>query len=390
MQVYKKIIAASALLFSVLYSYAQNASETDLSLKTIAVDAGHGGKDSGAVSADRKTYEKTLTLKISKLFAQKVKEAYPQMNVILTRSNDASLALSERARIASKNDAQLFISVHINAVDRNSSANGFSAWILGPSQKYDSYDVNLETLKRENSVIYLEDDATTYKNFDSSSPESEIFLTLMQNAFREQSLSFAETLSKKMGRGPFKKTMGVMQDNFYVLRLASMPAVLLEFGFISNDADLSVLRSDAGIEAIVDNMLEAFKEYKTMYDHSVSLGASASEPEPVDVREEEVVSEPEQQQEPASAPAPAVENKPSVSDGILYGTQVIVSGKKMNANDPFFKGYEFVSIPYGNMFKYVIGFSNDREEAKKIFVEIKKKFPDSFFVKIEDNKVSKD
>ena len=350
---------------------AQSKGSADLRLHTVVIDPGHGGKDPGTMSADKKTTEKTLALKISRMFAARIREAYPEVKVVMTRDKDVLIPLNTRAKIASDADAQLFISIHINGIARK-SVNGFTAYILGPSNKsnYDSYEVNMEVCKRENSVIYLEDDITAYKDYDES-PESQILLQLMQNAFREQSLAFAETVSQHMGKNPFKKNWGVMQGNFAVLRRASMPAVLLEFGFMTNADDLAILRSDEKIRTMVDRLFAAFAEYKTNYDKSVTIAEPA----------------------PKAEPKPEGEGKPAAKSGttsaVYYGTQVLASSKKMAPGDKFFKGFETEAVRVGNLYKYVAGADDDLGKARENFSRIKKVFPDAFFVKVEDGQITR-
>lgn len=389
----KKLVLTAFCLISGLLSYAQSKGQPDLSLNTIAIDPGHGGKDIGATSPDKKTYEKTLTLKISKKFAEKVSEAYPKMNVVMTRDKDEFIPLNLRARKATDAGAQLFISVHINAV-ANRSASGFSAWLLGQSKKnYDSYGVNMEVCKRENSVIYLEDDySTKYKDLDESSPESQIFLKLMQNAFREQSLLFAENVCAKMAaNGPFSKDLGVLQDNFQVLREASMPAVLLEFGFITNEGDLKQLRNDEAIETIADNLFEAFKAYKKSYDQSVRIGDKE-----VPAEEAKPVKSESPQPKNAESPAPKKETAPTAAKaeapaatGTFYGTQVLASSKKMSASDRYFKGYDMKAVSSGTLYKYILCPTEDISKARENHREIKKSFPDSFVVKVVNGEISR-
>ena len=351
---------------------ALSKNSADLRLHTVVIDPGHGGKDPGTMSADKKTMEKTLALKISRMFAARIREAYPEMKVVMTRDKDAFIPLNTRAKIASDADAQLFISIHINAVARK-SVNGFTAYILGPSSKsnYDSYEVNMEVCKRENSVIYLEDDTTAYKDYDES-PESQILLQLMQNAFREQSLAFAESVSKHMGKNPFKKNWGVMQGNFAVLRRASMPAVLLEFGFMTNADDLAILRSDEKIRIMVDRLFAAFAEYKADYDKSVAIAEPAA---------------PKAEQKPEGEGKPASE---SVSpSAVHYGTQVLASSKKMAPGDKFFKGFETEAVRVGSLYKYIAGPDEDLGKARANYARIKKVFPDAFFVKVEDGQITR-
>ncbi len=374
---------------------AQQSEATSLTLNSVVIDPGHGGKDPGAMSQDRKTSEKDLTLKISKGLAAKIKEAYPSVEVLLTRESDKFVELDTRARIATEANANLFISLHINATTSR-SIHGFSVYTLGQSsnKNKDTYAFNMEVLKRENSVIYLENDATKYQDYDNS-PESQILLQLTSNAYREQSLLFAQLLSDNM-IGPFKKNIGIYQGNFAVLRLASMPAVLIESGYISCDTDLSILRDEESINRIVDNLFAAFVKYKTVYDTSVS----GSSPMPlIDITglSEPQSSAPEQpsknesESPDSSSDAPGNDTSPvqSPQDKVIFATQVLASSRKMSDADPYFKGQPIMAVKIGNMYKYLVGFSEDKEEAKKLYMDIKKVFKDSFFVKLENGVVTR-
>ena len=357
------VILACCLVCGTAFAQGKAA---DLRLNTVVIDPGHGGKDPGTVSLDKKTYEKTIALKISRDFAQKLKKAYPGMDVSLTRSDDRFIELMNRARFASNKNAQLFISIHINAAASSRTANGFSVYILGQSsnKKTDTYAFNMEVLKRENSVIELEDDATIYQEYDAS-PESMIMMQLMSNAFREQSLLFAQLLNDHM-KGPFRRNLGVYQDNFCVLRQASMPAVLVELGYMSNSEDLALLRSDEKISEITDNMLEAFKEYKFLYDSSVTTGTE------LPVR-----------------PIEEGQNAPETSTPIFYGTQVLASTKMISDDDRFFMGYDVLVVKSGDIYRYILGTDENLSEAKKNFSEIKARFGECFLVEINGDKVTR-
>lgn len=249
------------------------ATAQDYSLKTVVIDPGHGGKDPGAVSKDRKTYEKNIVLAISKLIGQKIKAEYgDKVSVYYTRDKDVFVPLGDRADFANKKHADLFISVHINSAS-STRASGHSVHVLGASSNPDRDLVagNLDVVKRENSVIMLEDDYNaTYQGFDPSDEASYIFMTLMQSAHYEQSVFFASLVEDQLEKGPVKVRRGVAQDPFYVLWKTAMPSVLLELGFISNEADLAVLRTEAGRDKIAQRVFDAFKVYKKHYDQSIT------------------------------------------------------------------------------------------------------------------------
>lgn len=352
---------------------AQKPSESALKLRTVVIDPGHGGKDAGCVSRDRKTYEKNLTLSISKLLGEKISAAYPDVKVVYTRSTDRYITLNDRAEIANRNHADLFISIHINSFS-SSSPNGFSAHILGQSsnKNRDLFSYNMDVCRRENSVILLEDDYTTkYQGFDPDDPESFIFFNLMQNAFYEQSLLFAADVEKELSKGPITHSRGISQDPFYVLWKTTMPAVLIEVGFISNAADLKVMNSSSGKEQIASRLFSAFKAFKTRYDGSLDISFADGK---------------------TSAAAESAPSKPAEAYADqgkeTYGVQILVLSKKLRTDDRTFKGYTPQIYQSGKMYKYIVGESPSEAEARDTWRSVKRKFPDSFPVVIKDGKVS--
>ena len=382
-------------------AHAQNS--TDLRLNTIVIDPGHGGKDPGCVSQDKRTQEKDLTLAISQKLAQKIRKKYPEMKVLLTREKDVFVSLHSRAQFATNNNANLFISVHINAATTR-SANGFAAYILGQStnKNTDTYAFNMDVVTRENSVIYLEDDTTVYGDLNDNSPEAQIMSQFLYNAFREQSLGFAEKVNNRM-KAPFKHSYGVQQANFQVLREASMPAVLLELGFISNSSDLTLLRSDKSLDQMAENVYQAFVDYKTAYDASVSITPAASRPaasqpaqaQPAPSPKAEPAQQPQTQTQPKQdgptfTPPAIPQAAPQQQDSQeLYGVQVLASSRLMKDSDPYFLGYEVKRIQAGNLYKYIIGVSNDLSEARKVYNIIRQKYKDSFLVVVRDGVANK-
>lgn len=340
-----------------------------LSLNKVVIDAGHGGKDPGCVSGDRKTYEKTLTLDISRKLASLIREQYPGVEVVLTRNSDNYVALDGRAVTANKNDANLFISIHINA-SPNKSPNGYSIHVLGQSSNKDRdlFAYNMNVCQRENSVVKLEDDySTKYQGFDPSDPESFIFMTLMQNAYLEQSLLFAQIASDKLAGGPIPTARGIWQDPFYVLWKTSMPAVLVELGFISNLDDLATLRQEENRLELAQRLCDAFGQYKKQYDESVDFSSGQ-------IDDSSVVP-------PAAADveaAPVIDKK---EPDVLYGVQIFATARNYEQNDPIFLGYSPKVFKTFSFCRYVIGISESLEKTRENFEEIKKKYPEAFLVR---------
>ena len=347
-----------------------------LRLSTVVIDPGHGGKDSGAVSQDKKSQEKAFTLSIAQALADKIRAGYPDVKVIMTRTDDRYVTLGGRADIANDADAKLFISIHINS-NAKTSPNGFSAHVLGQSsvKNRDLYANNMDIVRRENAVILLEDDySTTYGDFDPNDPESYIFMNLMQNANLEQSIRFAQLAEKHLKGGPIQNDRGVSQDPFLVLWRTAMPAVLLELGFISNGADLAVLRSEDGREGIAECIYQAFREYKGIYDGTVDA------PEPEGERHVETrQTQPEAQTKTAPAP----------QDGDCYAVQIFAVARKMDPKAREFMGYTPRIVPGKKLYKYCIGVSDSAAGARKHLPAIRKKYPDAFLVKISGNTVTR-
>jgi N-acetylmuramoyl-L-alanine amidase len=337
-----------------------------IKLRTVVIDAGHGGKDAGAVSKDKKTYEKTFTLSIATMLSEKIKEEFPDVKVVMTRSTDKFVELRDRAAIANKAGGQLFISIHINSA-WSTSPNGYSVHILGQSsdKNRDLFAYNMDVVKRENSVILLEDDySTKYQGFDPSDEQSYIFMSLMQNAHLEQSLLAASIISEKLKGGPIKADRGIWQNPFYVLWKTAMPAVLVELGFISNSTDLAILKKEDNTKQLADRLFEAFKEYKSIYDGSLEI---------------------HKEETPAAAPAP----EPAPVPAVRYGTQIFASSRLMDSSDPAFMGYVPTVVNIGSLNKYIIGVFESEEEARKANISIKDKYPGSFMVKLTSDGVTR-
>ena len=225
---------------------------------TVVIDAGHGGHDTGAVGLKMKVQEKDLNLTVAKQLAAKIQAKYPEVKVILTRDTDVFLPLQQRADIANKNHADLFISIHTNAAE-NRNACGAETFILGTERMEDNLDVAM----RENAVMKLEEDQTVYQGFDPNSVESYILFELMQNQYMDNSLVFAELVQNQFVGTLQRANRGVRQAAFWVLLKSACPSVLVEMGFLSNAEEEKWLASADGKTGIVNGIFDAFEKFYT-------------------------------------------------------------------------------------------------------------------------------
>ena len=232
----------------------------EYTVDTIVIDAGHGGKDPGAVG--KKGKEKDIALKVALKLGGYIEKNIPGVKVVYTRKDDRFIELYDRAEIANKNKADLFISIHVNA-STSAAPYGTETYVMGLHKT----EGNLDVAKRENSVILLDqNNAERYEGFDPGSPESYILFSLSQNAYLESSLSFADKIEKQFKNRAGRRSLGVKQAGFWVLWKTSMPAVLVETGFISNPKEEEFLLSDNGQDLLASGIYRAFKEYKAQQE----------------------------------------------------------------------------------------------------------------------------
>lgn len=275
--------------------FAANA-QSKFTLKTVVIDAGHGGKDPGAIGQN-KTNEKDIALVVALKLGDYIQKQYPNVNVIYTRKTDVFLELHERAAIANKNKADLFIAVHVNS-SPNKETYGTSTYVLGLHRT----EANLEVAKRENSVINLEDDKDKNYDFDPNTPEGHIIMSMKQNAFLDQSIDFASKVENQFENYAKRKSLGVKQAGFYVLYKTAMPSILAEIGFISNAEEEKYLNSVKGQDLIATGLFNAFKDYKTELEGSE--GAQYAYELAVEQQKQEVKTE--------TKPVTKTETKPEV------------------------------------------------------------------------------
>lgn len=248
------LIIAISIFFLICQTQAQG-------LKTVVIDAGHGGKDPGAVGPTG-VKEKNVVLSVAKKTGNYIKQNFPDVKVIYTRETDVFLELYERSAIANKNDADLFISIHANAA-ASTEAYGTETFVLGLHKT----EANLEVAKRENAVIELEDNFDKNYSFNPNSPEGHIMMTMAQNAYLDQSIFLASAIQKEFETKAKRYNRGVKQAGFYVLYKTTMPSILIELGFLSHTEEEKYLNSDEGQDYLSSAIYRAFKEYKLYVDN---------------------------------------------------------------------------------------------------------------------------
>jgi N-acetylmuramoyl-L-alanine amidase len=330
---------------------------------TVVIDPGHGGKDPGAIGARSK--EKDIVLSVSKKLGALIEKNHDDVEVIYTRKSDIFVPLDRRATIANNAKADLFISLHCNALSRKqTSPQGVETFILGLHRSQD----NLEVAKKENSVILLEDDySQKYAGFDPSEPESYIIFEYMSNQYLKQSLDLASLVQRKLVNSSGRRNRNVRQAGFLVLREVAMPSILIELGYISNRNEEQYLMSASGQSSMAESIYQAFREYKKNFDKK-SIGIFVSDP---NLSETSTVQATEDQ----------------VAGVTEYRIQFLISSKEIPVNSSRFKGLSPVSYyKDGKVFKYTYGSSTDQKEILNLLKEVRRKFPDAFVVEFRDGK----
>lgn len=317
-------------------------------LKTVVLDAGHGGKDSGAVG--KKSKEKDIVLDVTLRLGKMINDSLPEVNVVYTRDNDTFIPLNQRADIANKAGADFFISIHANS-STSTDVTGAETFVLGLHRSKD----NLEVAQKENSVIVLEEDyENQYEGFDPTQPESYIMFELMQNVYLEQSIVMASQIQDsfvKSSRGD----RGVKQAGFLVLRQTSMPSVLVELGFISNAEEEAYMMSEGGKCELVNAMFKSFRTYKTLYDNS------------------------------NKAQVVKLDKKEADDDkGIIFGVQIASTSKKLDKLPT--KYGEVYMYEEKGVFKYYVGKTRKYEQIVQVKKSVKADYPDCFVIAFEDGK----
>ena len=338
------------LMFFVLcsisfFSFGQNS---EYKINTIVIDAGHGGKDPGAVG--KQCYEKNIVLSIALKTGKYIEDNFPNIKVVYTRTTDVFIPLQERPEIANKNKADLFLSIHANSLENNTRTYGTETFILGLHKSKD----NLAVAMKENSVMLYEDDYTNkYEGFNPKDPASYIIFNLMHSLHIDNSTSMAQHTEHQFKNRVGRRSRGVKAAELWVLRKASMPSVLIEVGFISNPTEERFLRSEKGQDYMASGIFRAFRSYKEEIERHSSRT--------FEVKEKPIVVE--------------------SSTEVYYCVQIKSSSKKISLNAKVFEGLENVVETHVNgVYKYSVGESSNLKTVINEKKEIKKIIPDCFIV----------
>jgi N-acetylmuramoyl-L-alanine amidase len=332
---------------------------------TVVIDPGHGGKDPGCAGFMMK--EKNVNLAVAMRLGALIEQNHSDVQVVYTRKTDVFIPLDERANIANRHRADLFISIHANSV-RRGNASGTETYTLGLTGSAE----NLEVAMRENSVILMEDDyLRKYEGFDPRSSESYIIFEFIQNKHMSQSLAFASGIQQSFVKSK-RHSRGVRQAGLLVLRKTGMPAVLIELGFISNPAEERFMASTDGQRTLAQAIYRAFDRYKSDYDRRSGNGTD----EQTALRDV-----------PDTAPAPETARHGRTEDGTVYKVQILTSDRKLSLNDKRFKGYGNISfyIEKG-VYKYTCGATYDYGQILTLHKKAAKDFKGAFIIRMKNGK----
>lgn len=342
---------------------------------TLVIDPGHGGHDAGARGAI--SMEKNINLTVALRFGKYVEQNMPEVRVIYTRKQDVFIPLHERANIANRANADLFISVHTNALPAGKVARGFETYTLGMHRAKDNLDVAM----RENSVISMEKGfEQTYEGFDPKSSESYIIFEFIQGRNMERSVELARMIQRSVCDGACRPDKGVHQAGFLVLRETSMPSCLIELGFITTPDEERLLNDNAKVDDIAKGIYEAFAKYKNKYDRSVSVPYRAANRQESTLPK--IVPDSYKAAPAAKKAVPAAKKAvPAPKDAPVFKLQIFVGNRNLRKGDAHFKGEtEFDSFQEGNLVKYTLGASTNYNEIYRLRKEKMEKFPEAFII----------
>ncbi len=365
------IMVLPLLLFSII---SAGQEKVNAGISVVVIDPGHGGKDPGTVGGNLE--EKNVVLDIALRLGDYIKANYPDIKIIYTRKSDVFIPLHKRAEIANKASADLFISIHANAVEQK-YVQGTETFVLGQHRSQD----NLDVAKKENSVILLEDDYhTRYEGFDPNSSESYIMFELVQDEYKEQSISLANEIQNEFRLYAQRKDRSVKEAGFLVLRRTTMPSVLIETGFLSNSADRQFMSSKSGRDQLAAAIFKAFNAYKNDVEQKSSfrLLSETTQEEPV-------------KNEPTLKEKPEIITKTrdqQAGADLYFSVQIMALKRKLELNPANFNGLKNVfRQDSSNLSRYFSGKYKTIEEAELQLKMIQTKYPGAFVVAFKNNEL---
>jgi N-acetylmuramoyl-L-alanine amidase len=369
-------IISIIVIITLFTTVNQLYSQSFMSIDKVVIDAGHGGKDPGTIGKHSK--EKTIALAIALKLGKLINENLKDVDIIYTRDNDVFVELYKRAEIANKAKADLFISIHCNSIN-STRAKGTETWIMGNHRSAK----NLEVAKKENAAILLESDySKNYDNFDPNSAESYITFSLIQNAYREQSMQLAESVQDQFENRVHRINRGVKEAGFLVLVYTTMPSILIETGFLSNPEEEKFLLSENGQDYIASAIYRAFKAYKISIE---SNNTDSNIQSNTTIPEEVIV---ETQKTPLDSKKESVTSNNTENELYVYfGVQFMNSTKELNIENNFSDVKDVWLYKQNGMYKYVSGKYLSFKEASKAKKVVKTKgYNDAFVVSFINGK----
>lgn len=353
----------------------------------VVIDAGHGGHDPGAVGAISK--EKNINLRVALKLGRLIEENCQDVNVVYTRKRDVFIPLARRAEIANEAKADLFISIHTNALPRNKTLQGTSTWTLGLAKS----DANLEVAKRENAVILYESDyKTRYAGFNPNSSESYIIFEFMQDKYMQQSVHLASLIQQEFRHRGKRTDRGVHQAGFLVLKATAMPSVLVELGFISTPAEERFLSTDEGTTTLANSIYKAFLSYKKEHDsrRTDAIGTQVAEkrhPSPIQVQDTIDVPPTDNEELSATDTSEVSSVSQKVSDDPIFKIQILTSPRPLSKTDKRLQGLRNVEFYVENKtYKYTCEPSTDYNKVLSAKRKIASRFKDAFIIAFQGEK----
>jgi len=352
------------------------ADDPDDKVDVVVIDAGHGGKDPGALG--KNSQEKDIVLGIALMVGHYIEKNVPDVKVIYTRKKDEFIEVHERANIANVNNADLFISIHANWFS-NPNTSGAETFTMGTSLD----DRNLQVAMKENSVITMEEDYTTnYEGFDPNSAESYIIFNLMQKTFQQQSVDFAGLVQDQFRERANRYDRGVKQERFLVLWRTTMPSVLIETGFITNSREEAYLNSKQGQEYLASAIYRAFKDYKeNIEERSLYANDAAATGKIIeDVPDREI--------RPKAILQKSTEEMSHDDSTTYYMVQVLTTTVSRPLDDLSFSNYGHVSeFKINNLYKYAVGRSTSYKQIAGSLDLVQEDFPGAFIIAVQAGKI---